>query len=349
MIRMQTAPTRVLLAVLLTPLCAPPLFAEVKLPGLFTDSMVLQRDLPCPVYGTADPGEKVAVTFGGQTKTATADAKGNWLVKLDALPASAEPRVLTVRSENQGREFNNVGGGLIAEEVDLDGNHLAAGTLKGFTVCGEDKKFRWADAALEGNTVVVSNPEVNKPVAVRYAWADFPLCNLYNKEGLPAGPFRTDDFRYGLGTTVDGIAVGKPFVCTQPITNGLFGGLTDGSVKDTNQNSFATNGAMKFPKEVTVDLQGVFTVTAICVHNSARGGTKTVEVQVSGDGQRFTTVGRTEFKNYTSDTYGLTGLNAKGSGFVRLVLPDVHELSFQHKPNGFIFLRELEVQGTPER
>jgi hypothetical protein len=52
----------------------------------------------------------------------------------------------------------------------------------------------WAEAKIDGNTVVLSSPQVPKPVAARYAWAGNPLCNLYNKEGLPAAPFRTDDW-----------------------------------------------------------------------------------------------------------------------------------------------------------
>jgi len=66
--------------------------------------------------------------------------------------------------------------------------------LEGFAICGEDHKWVWADAKIDGDTVVVSSPEVQKPVAVRYAWADNPTCNLFNKAGLPASPFRTDDF-----------------------------------------------------------------------------------------------------------------------------------------------------------
>ena len=66
--------------------------------------------------------------------------------------------------------------------------------LQGFAICGEDKKWVWADARIDGMSVLVSSPEVSAPVAVRYAWASNPTCNLTNAEGLPAGPFRTDDF-----------------------------------------------------------------------------------------------------------------------------------------------------------
>lgn len=67
--------------------------------------------------------------------------------------------------------------------------------LKGFAIAGPDHRFRWADAVIDGNTVVVSSPEVRHPVAVRYAWADNPECNLTNSANLPAVPFRTDDWK----------------------------------------------------------------------------------------------------------------------------------------------------------
>ena len=80
--------------------------------------------------------------------------------------------------------FDQIGSGLVA-----DGDELV-----GFAIAGEDKNFTWATAKIEGETVVVSSPYVTQPVAVRYAWASNPLCNLYNKECLPASPFRTDDW-----------------------------------------------------------------------------------------------------------------------------------------------------------
>ena len=67
------------------------------------------------------------------------------------------------------------------------------GPLKYFAIAGADKRYVWADARIDGQTVLVSSPQVASPVAVRYAWADNPEgCNLYNKDGLPASPFRTD-------------------------------------------------------------------------------------------------------------------------------------------------------------
>jgi sialate O-acetylesterase len=68
------------------------------------------------------------------------------------------------------------------------------GDLKGFAVCGPDKKFVWAQALIDGDKVIVSSPDIQNPVAVRYGWANYPVVNFWNKAGLPASPFRTDDF-----------------------------------------------------------------------------------------------------------------------------------------------------------
>jgi sialate O-acetylesterase len=67
--------------------------------------------------------------------------------------------------------------------------------LKGFQIAGKDKKFYWANAQIVGGEVFVSSDKVKEPVAVRYGWAINMDCNLYNKNGLPASPFRTDDWK----------------------------------------------------------------------------------------------------------------------------------------------------------
>lgn len=68
------------------------------------------------------------------------------------------------------------------------------GAVKGFAIAGEDRRFVWAEARIDGDTVIVSSSKVMKPVAVRYGWADNPIANLYNSAGFPASPFRTDDW-----------------------------------------------------------------------------------------------------------------------------------------------------------
>ncbi len=73
-----------------------------------------------------------------------------------------------------------------------DGLVCRGESLQGFAVAGTDKKFHWADARIDGNSIVLTCDAVPAPVAVRYAWADNPVANLYNAAGLPAVPFRTD-------------------------------------------------------------------------------------------------------------------------------------------------------------
>lgn len=82
-------------------------------------------------------------------------------------------------------KFDRVNGGLEARD----------GDLTGFAIAGSDRRFVWAKAEIKGrNKVVVSSPSVPQPVAVRYGWADYPVVNLFSRSGLPASPFRTDDF-----------------------------------------------------------------------------------------------------------------------------------------------------------
>lgn len=85
---------------------------------------------------------------------------------------------------------------MVGEKQGLEpAREAPGGKLAWFEIAGEDKKFTWAEARIDGDGVVVSSPEVPKPVAVRYAWAGNPEgCNLYNQAGLPASPFRTDDW-----------------------------------------------------------------------------------------------------------------------------------------------------------
>ena len=91
-------------------------------------------------------------------------------------------------------------GGTIVVNFDNVGRSLVAkgDKLIGFAVAGADRKFVWADAKIVGDTVVVSSPKVKSPAAVRYAWAPNPQCNLYNSAGLPASPFRTDNWSIEL-------------------------------------------------------------------------------------------------------------------------------------------------------
>ena len=90
---------------------------------------------------------------------------------------------MKVAGANIRLKFSHIGGALVAK----------GGPLTWFVIAGADQKFVPAGAKIEGDTIVVSSPQVSAPVAVRYAWDNYPEgCNLFNARGLPAAPFRTD-------------------------------------------------------------------------------------------------------------------------------------------------------------
>jgi sialate O-acetylesterase len=89
---------------------------------------------------------------------------------------------MTAKGGEIALSFKHVGGGLVAKD----------GELKGFTIAGEDKQFVPAQAKIQGSAILVSAEGVAAPKAVRYGWANVPDVNLFNQQGLPASPFRTD-------------------------------------------------------------------------------------------------------------------------------------------------------------
>lgn len=104
---------------------------------------------------------------------------------MDVVCSGPEYRSMTVDGNRAVISFRHIGGGLVAK----------GGSLKWFQIAGEDRKFYDADAEITGDKVVVGSPRVPVPVAVRYAWRNNPEnCNFYNREGLPAVPFRTDSW-----------------------------------------------------------------------------------------------------------------------------------------------------------
>ena len=92
---------------------------------------------------------------------------------------AGEPIVI-VRGNEMVVSFTHCDGGLTAK----------GGAVKGFVIAGADRQWKPAQARIEGETVIVSSPAVGSPIAVRYAWANFPTASLFNAAGLPATPFR---------------------------------------------------------------------------------------------------------------------------------------------------------------
>jgi len=106
-------------------------------------------------------------------------------------------KALKIEGDKARLAFDHTGTGLmVGTKVGREPTAETKGEkLKRFAIAGADKKWHWADAVIEGKTVTVSSPDVKEPVAVRYAFQMNPDgANLYNREGLPASPFRTDDW-----------------------------------------------------------------------------------------------------------------------------------------------------------
>jgi sialate O-acetylesterase len=93
-------------------------------------------------------------------------------------------RAHAVRGKEVLVEFDNVG----------DGLDLRSGPVSSFAVAGADQRWYWAEARIEGNRVILSSAQVPNPVAVRYGWANSPVATLFNRQGWPAAPFRTDSW-----------------------------------------------------------------------------------------------------------------------------------------------------------
>ena len=93
---------------------------------------------------------------------------------------------MDIRGNKITLSFDHVGSGLEARD----------GELKGFQICGAggERRWQWGKATIQGDKIVVTHFEIAEPVAVRYGWADHPVVNLWNKDGLPASPFRTDHY-----------------------------------------------------------------------------------------------------------------------------------------------------------
>ena len=99
-------------------------------------------------------------------------------------------RSMRVEDEKIRLFFDHIGNGLIANGA----------TLTDFTIAGQDRRFVKATAIIEANSVIVCSTDIKNPVAVRYGWSNTPHASLFNKEGLPASPFRTDEWP---GITID--------------------------------------------------------------------------------------------------------------------------------------------------
>ena len=179
----------------------------VKTATPFADNMVLQRGMAVPVWGTAEAGERVTVSFAGQTKSTTADAVGKWFVTLDPMPESAESRTLTVAGAANSEECRNV---LVGEVWFASGQSNMNFPIWGGNVRARDKDGKYMMSVTRRPLVrFVKNPQVASPDAPRLDWkavwydyspesfkksgyklgavAFYYALELYNALGIPVG------------------------------------------------------------------------------------------------------------------------------------------------------------------
>jgi sialate O-acetylesterase len=183
--------------------------------------MMVQRGRAVHLWGTAAPGESIRAALAGGKVATQADAGGQWALALPAVPADG-PFVLSIHPRNKADVGRRLalqalklvyGKDVIASGPIFGKMARAGGTIrvsfanatsalvtvdgaapKGFMLAGADRAWHWADARIDGDSVIVSSPDVSLPVAVRYGWADDPPNTLRNQADLPAAPFRTDDW-----------------------------------------------------------------------------------------------------------------------------------------------------------
>lgn len=168
--------------------------SEVDQPG--ESSWAELRESQTKTMSLPNTGEAVIIDLGEGTdihpknKYDVAARLVRWALAkdygIDIEPQSPTYREVSITGNKAVLKFDHIGGGLRTVDVT---------EVRGFALCGEDEKWVWADAKITGNdTIEVSSKDVAAPVAVRYAWAENPVCNVFGKNGLPLTPFRTDDF-----------------------------------------------------------------------------------------------------------------------------------------------------------
>lgn len=151
------------------------------------DAQLKALDLPkTAVVSIIDLGDSIEVHPRYKEPVGMRLAQAALVVAYGKKGPSTGPIYDSMKIENGNAiiKFKNTGSGLMSK----------GGELKGFAIAGDDRKFKWARAEIRNDAVVVWNDDIREPKSVRYAWADNPDCNLYNKEGLAASTFRTDDW-----------------------------------------------------------------------------------------------------------------------------------------------------------
>ena len=180
-IRQQILTALVLMGMFSTSVMA----GELKFTRIFSDNMVLQCDVPAPVWGWADPGEKITVQFNGQEKSAIAGADGKLMVRLEPLTASCEPKILTVTGKTDKKEFKNV---VVGEVWVCSGQSNMEANFKQLGLLNEIKDVNYPMIRIVGFISQVN------PIPTEFIWPGFSwnICNTNNTfviQGFPCVPY----------------------------------------------------------------------------------------------------------------------------------------------------------------
>ena len=168
---------------------------EQQLPSEPNGWGVVVRDEMRKTLAVPRTGMAITIDYGGE-KEGRPTNKLEFAARLSPVVLhDVYARPIPVWSGPLFREAHRDGGTMVLTFDHAKGLKSADGELQGFAIAGADKKFVWAKARIEEGKVAVSSDAVPGPVAVRYAWAANPKCNLVNEAGLPASPFRTDDWK----------------------------------------------------------------------------------------------------------------------------------------------------------
>lgn len=228
-------------------------------------------------------------------------------------------------------KFSHAAGGLSSR----DGKPLTH-----FEIGGSDGLFHPAVGKIEGDSVVLTAPQVPSPRRARFAWNKLAMPNLMNQDGLTACAFHTHwPVDPDLG---DNLAKGCSWECSDKNTYGWDVGLTDGSTLPFPPNCFATSNSEQFPKHVTVDLKKPQSLNLIRVAVPEIGSTKTVAVSISTDGANFREVGRHIYPLGKAETAAYTFPEAEAR-YIRLTYLDHHSQLAGNFPNSFAFTSEVEA------
>ena len=156
--------------------------SELKVAKIFSDNMVLQRDMSDPVWGWANPGEKITVQFDGQEKSTIADSNGKWMVRLDPLAASCEPKILTIIGKTERQEFTNV---VVGDVWLCSGQSNMASSFRYLGILDEIKDVDYPMIRLGGFGDKV-NPIPTELIFPRNGWS---ICNTKNLQNYPCVPY----------------------------------------------------------------------------------------------------------------------------------------------------------------